>query len=111
VAGALSGVLQHDKIVQSIKLSEDTTTSVGAEVKGSLLSEREQEVIELLAQGLRDREIAKRLFISERTVNFHAKNMLFKLQVKTRVQGVFEATQQGWLRFESIMDFVEIVND
>lgn len=63
----------------------------------SPLSEREQEVIELLVQGLRDREIAERLYISERTVKFHVKNMLKKLDVKTRIQGVFKATNQGWL--------------
>ena len=65
--------------------------------KRSPLSGREYEVIELLVQGLRDREIAERLYISERTVKFHVKNMLEKLGVKTRVQGVFEAMKQGWL--------------
>ena len=64
----------------------------------SPLSEREQEVIELLVQGLRDREISERLYISERTVKFHVKKMLKKLEVKSRIQGVFKATQQGWLR-------------
>lgn len=63
----------------------------------SPLSGREQEVIRLLAQGCRDRDIAEQLYISERTVKFHAKNMLEKLGVRTRVQAVFEATQQGWL--------------
>ena len=67
-------------------------------LSASPLSAREQEVIELLTQGLRDRDIAKKLFISERTVKFHVKNMLKKMDVKTRVQAVFEATQQGWLR-------------
>ena len=67
-------------------------------LSASPLSAREQEVIELLAQGLRDRDIAEKLFISERTVKFHVKNMLKKMDVRTRVQAVFEATQQGWLR-------------
>lgn len=67
-------------------------------LSASPLSAREQEVIELLTQGLRDRDIAEKLFISERTVKFHVKNMLKKMDVKTRVQAVFEATQQGWLR-------------
>lgn len=64
----------------------------------SPLSDREQEVIKLLAQGLRDRDIAEQLYISERTVKFHAKNMLEKLGVRTRIQAVFEATQRGWLQ-------------
>ena len=63
----------------------------------SPLSEREQEVMRLLAQGYRDRDIAEQLYISERTVKFHAKNMLEKLNVRTRIQAVFEATQKGWL--------------
>lgn len=63
----------------------------------SPLSERELEVMQLLAQGYRDRDIAEKLYISERTVKFHAKNMLEKLAVRTRIQAVFEATQQGWL--------------
>lgn len=63
----------------------------------SPLSEREEEVMRLLAQGYRDRDIAEALFISERTVKFHAKNMLKKLDVRTRIQAVFEASQQGWL--------------
>ncbi|MEL6351665.1 MAG: LuxR C-terminal-related transcriptional regulator [Cyanobacteria bacterium J06627_28] len=75
-----------------------TETQSDAEAAAdSPLSEREQEVIELLVQGLRDREIAERLYISERTVKFHVKNMLKKLDVKTRIQGVFKATNQGWL--------------
>ena len=63
----------------------------------SPLSERELEVMQLLAQGCRDRDIAEQLYISERTVKFHAKNMLEKLNVRTRIQAVFEASQQGWL--------------
>ncbi|MEM6252819.1 MAG: LuxR C-terminal-related transcriptional regulator [Cyanobacteria bacterium P01_D01_bin.156] len=63
----------------------------------SPLSERELEVMQLLAQGHRDRDIAEQLFISERTVKFHAKNMLEKLDVRTRIQAIFEATRKGWL--------------
>ena len=63
----------------------------------SPLSDREQEVIQLLASGLRDREIAEQLYISERTVKFHIKNMLAKLDVKTRSQATYKALRQGWL--------------
>ncbi|MEM9092494.1 MAG: LuxR C-terminal-related transcriptional regulator [Cyanobacteria bacterium P01_F01_bin.53] len=65
--------------------------------EGSPLSEREQEVMQLLVQGLRDRDIAEKLFISERTVKFHAKNMVTKLGVKTRIQAAFKATKAGWV--------------
>ncbi|MEO0647241.1 MAG: LuxR C-terminal-related transcriptional regulator [Cyanobacteria bacterium J06650_10] len=71
--------------------------SVVLEPTDSPLSEREQQVMVLLTEGLRDRDIAEKLFISERTVKFHAKNILTKLDVRTRVQAVFEATRKGWL--------------
>ena len=74
---------------------EDSST---LSVKTSPLSDREQEVVRLLADGLRDREIAEQLYISERTVKFHIKNMLTKLDVKTRAQAVYKTLQQGWLQ-------------
>ncbi len=61
------------------------------------LSAREQEVIELLAGGMRDREIAEKLFISDRTVKFHINNVVTKLKAKTRIQAVHQAYSQGLL--------------
>ncbi|MEM9507064.1 MAG: GAF domain-containing protein [Cyanobacteria bacterium P01_E01_bin.35] len=54
-----------------------------------LLSHREQEVIALLAKGLRDRDIAERLYISDSTVKFHINNILDKLEAKTRLQALY----------------------
>ncbi|MEP0929199.1 LuxR C-terminal-related transcriptional regulator [Leptolyngbya sp. SLC-A1] len=51
----------------------------------------------LLAQGLRDRDIANRLYISESTVKFHINNSLTKLQAKNRYQAVYQAAIQGWI--------------
>ena len=59
------------------------------------LSEREQEVMSLLAHGLRDRDIAKHLMISESTVKFHINNTLTKLNAKNRYQAVYQATIRG----------------
>ncbi len=61
------------------------------------LSEREQVIIALLAKGLRDRDIANRLYISESTVKFHINNSLAKLQAKNRYQAVYQAAIQGWI--------------
>lgn len=63
----------------------------------SPLSDREQEVLLLLTQGLRDRDIAQQLHISERTVKFHLNNVLTKLGARTRYQSLYQALQQGWL--------------
>lgn len=54
------------------------------------LSHREQEVIALLSSGLRDRDIAKRLYISDSTVKFHINNILVKLEAKTRLQALYK---------------------
>lgn len=54
------------------------------------LSNREQEVIALLAQGLRDRDIAEKLYISDSTVKFHINNILVKLKAKTRIQALYQ---------------------
>lgn len=50
------------------------------------LSQREEEVLRLLADGLTDREVADRLVISPRTVETHVSNILHKLNVKNRAQ-------------------------
>ena len=61
------------------------------------LSDREQEILILLAQGLRDRNIAAQLYISERTVKFHINNLLTKLQARTRCQAIYEVSSRGWI--------------
>jgi DNA-binding CsgD family transcriptional regulator len=57
------------------------------------LSEREQEILELLMQGARDRDIATALHISERTVKFHINNLLTKLNARTRCQAIYHAIE------------------
>lgn len=57
------------------------------------LSAREQEVMALLVQGLRDRDIAEQLFISDSTVKFHINNIVTKLEAKTRLQALYNLMQ------------------
>ncbi|WP_242041673.1 LuxR C-terminal-related transcriptional regulator [Alkalinema sp. FACHB-956] len=66
-------------------------------IRASELTERELEILTLLTQGHRDRDIAEHLFISESTVKFHLNNVLAKLQVRTRYQAIYQAIQQGWI--------------
>lgn len=46
---------------------------------------------------MRDREIAKTLFISDRTIKFHINNAVAKLKARTRIQAVYQAYSQGLL--------------
>ncbi|UBF26435.1 LuxR C-terminal-related transcriptional regulator [Kovacikia minuta CCNUW1] len=71
---------------------------VSPEGKLQSLSDREQEIMSLLAQGLRDRDIAKHLIISESTVKFHINNVLAKLRAKTRYQAIHHVIVNGWIQ-------------
>jgi DNA-binding NarL/FixJ family response regulator len=68
-------------------------------VSGETLSEREIEVLKLMAQGKSNKEIATALFISEGTVKSHGKSIFSKLNVGSRTEAVAEATRRGFLRF------------
>jgi NarL family two-component system response regulator LiaR len=60
---------------------------------GHDLTEREHEIIKLLAEGLSNPEIAERLFVSRSTVKFHVSNVLSKLGAESRTEAVAIAIQ------------------
>jgi DNA-binding NarL/FixJ family response regulator len=62
------------------------------------LTAREREVLQQLVRGLRNKEIAARLFVSERTVNFHLANIYAKLGVSGRTEALSKALEQGLLK-------------
>lgn len=55
------------------------------------LSQREQEILQLLCSGASNREISEKLFLSENTVKFHLKNLYVKMDVKNRAQAILKA--------------------
>jgi two-component system, NarL family, response regulator LiaR len=72
--------------------------SVEGEEKGSSESEltpRELEVLELLAQGLSNNEIAERLFVSGQTVKTHVRHIMEKMSVSDRTQAAVRAIKRG----------------
>ncbi|HXJ66664.1 MAG TPA: response regulator transcription factor [Actinomycetota bacterium] len=68
-----------------------------AGVSGPTLTERELEVLRLVAQGMANKDIAKELFISENTVKNHVRNILEKLHLHSRMEAVVYAVRENLL--------------
>jgi len=67
------------------------------QVPAPRLTDREMEVLKLVAKGLNNRDIAKQLFISENTVKNHIRNILEKLQLHSRMEAVVYAVREKLL--------------
>jgi DNA-binding NarL/FixJ family response regulator len=68
-----------------------------AQVPGPRLTERELEVLKLVAKGLNNRDIGQELFISENTVKNHVRNILEKLHLHSRMEAVVYAVREKLL--------------
>jgi DNA-binding NarL/FixJ family response regulator len=64
------------------------------QVPAPKLTDREMEVLKLVARGMNNRDIAKELFISENTVKNHVRNILEKLQIHSRMEAVMIAVRE-----------------
>jgi len=62
------------------------------------ITRRELEILELIAQGMSNREIADKLFVSENTVKTHSSRLLDKLSARRRTQAVQIAKEMGLIR-------------
>jgi len=89
---ALSGELAVRVLDEFTRRSQDPDEPAGAEDD---LTDREREVLTLLADGATNREIAARLVISENTVSYHVKNILAKLHLKNRAHAAAYAVRSG----------------
>lgn len=67
------------------------------------LTSREQEILHLIAQGLSNREIAQRLYLSRGTVKAHSHNIYSKLGVSNRTQGLLKAQELGLLTGSEVL--------
>jgi DNA-binding NarL/FixJ family response regulator len=94
LAQAIRAVAHGEVLIQP-QLVSRLLSRVGKQGRGDTLTARELEVLRLLARGLRNKEIAARLFVSERTVNFHLANIYQKLNVSGRTEALSKALEQG----------------
>ena len=76
---------------ESFQLNENCLRDLG-------ITKRELEILQLIAQGLSNREIAEKLFVSENTVKTHSSRLLDKLNAKRRTQAVQIAKEMGLIR-------------
>ncbi len=89
-AGAVCEKLKQDMRTAGIKkIPRGMRKSTGENI--ALLTGREVDVLQLLQEGLQNKEIASRLYISAKTVDHHITSLLFKLDAKTRIQAVRNA--------------------
>ena len=82
---------------------ERRLSRLGAEQAASAgLTRRESEVVRLVAVGLTNREIASRLYLSPRTVDMHVRNILRKLDSRSRADAVRKAGELGLLERSTV---------
>jgi DNA-binding NarL/FixJ family response regulator len=94
---ALDAVAAGGTYVQAdLRRSTDASVSAG-DSSGPIATQREMDVLRLVASGLQNDPIARRLNTTERTVRFHLENLFRKLGATSRTDLVNRARQAGWL--------------
>ena len=110
-AGAATYVLKDtlsDDLVHVIRQVHDGRRPLTPGMRAQLatrasqphLTDREFDVLRLVAQGLRNKDVAAHLEISDETVHVHLKNIFAKLEVKDRTEAVFVANRRGIIHLE-----------
>ena len=101
--GYLIKGMSHDSLLQALRrvhagqrfLPPVVTEALSTRAPGSHLSQREQEVLQLMFAGNSNREIAEKLQIKEATVKSHVSVILMRLNVTDRTQAVVEGLKRG----------------
>ncbi|WP_010532111.1 response regulator [Lentibacillus jeotgali] len=97
----------HNLVQEYRRLADESITTTVSETGVEyhkplhLLTRRECEVLQLLADGKSNRGVAERLYISEKTVKNHVSNILQKMNVNDRTQAVVSAIRKGWVEVQS----------
>jgi two-component system NarL family response regulator len=105
VSGAVRAVHQGQSLISPSMASKLLTEFASmvkrrderAQVPGPRLTDRELEVLKLVAKGMNNRDIGAELFISENTVKNHVRNILEKLHLHSRMEAVVYAVREKLL--------------
>ena len=95
ISPAMAGKL----LTEFATLARQTEEERGQQVPPPRLTDREMEVLKLVAKGMNNRDIARELFISEHTVKNHVRNILEKLQIHSRMEAVMIALRDKLIEF------------
>jgi DNA-binding CsgD family transcriptional regulator len=82
-------------IVREVPVPAGPFVLNGAKLKELGITQREHEILGLIAEGLSNREIGERLFVSENTVKTHSSRLFDKMSVNRRLQAVQKAKDLG----------------
>ncbi len=116
VAGYLTKDTPLDKIVGAIRMIHSGGSVFDLKVAGKILNRmaqgkispephlhaRELQILNLAAQGSTNKDIGKKLGISERTVQTHLVHIFHKLEVNTRTEAVLRSLKEGWVNLEDV---------
>lgn len=91
---AIRAVSRHESAFDS-RSAAAMVRSLRVRPAAPVFTERELGVLGLLARGLSNRDIGRRLYISETTVKFHVRNIMRKLDASSRAEAVYEASKMG----------------
>ena len=108
LAGAIRAIragesVLHPNIIARL-LKRATVTAVKENKAQGLLSERESEVLRLVALGMSNKEVAEKLFLSQRTVKAHLTSVFNKLNVASRSEAIVKGLQWGLVTLENTED-------
>jgi len=89
-------LLSQEEVIEALRfLTREREGTREARLAIDRLTPREREVLQALAEGSSDREIARRLYVREGTVHSHVTNILGKLEVSSRLQALVFALRHG----------------
>jgi NarL family two-component system response regulator LiaR len=105
LAGAIRAIksgesVLHPKIIAKL-LKRAMLAPVEEHKPSDILTERESEVLRLVALGMSNKDIAEKLFLSERTIKAHLTNIFNKLNVASRSEAIVKGLQRGLVTLEN----------